>query len=102
MNDTPRAGISLCAFVTLVAIVFIFAGLEPISHPQDIVKRLLYDIDSNVLRTSLGLSLFFLSVALLGGVLALAWNRIAPALFSGVGKMQVADGYVVTMLLMFL
>lgn len=102
MTKIPRAGIGLCAVVTLVAITFIFAGLEPISHPQAIVERLLYDVESTPLRTTLGLTIFFGLTALLGGVLTLAWNRIACALFDEVGEMRVTDGYVIAMLLMFL
>lgn len=102
MSDKPHAGIGLCAVITFVAIIFIFAGLEPISHPQAIVERLLRDVDSVALRTALGLNLFFLLTALFGGVLTLAWNRIAPALFSGAGQMRVTDGYIIAMLVMFL
>lgn len=102
MSKRPRAVIGLCAVVTLVAIIFIFAGLEPISHPQAIVERLLHEIDSTPVRTTLGLSIFFGLIGLLGGVLSLAWNRIAPALFSGAGQMRLTDGYVIAMLLMFL
>lgn len=100
MTQRPRAGLGLCLLVTFVAIIFIYAGLDPISQPTSMSGRFLVDIEPEILRQFLALCLFILLTALAGGVLAIAWNRIAPALFPGVGAMRIADGYVIAMLVM--